>query len=44
MDGVSDATVSHESKTAVVTLTKDVPNEVLKKAVEDEDYQVLGIA
>lgn len=44
VDGVSQAVVSHESKTAVVTLTKDVPNEVLKQVVEDEDYQVLGIA
>ena len=44
VEGVSQAVVSQESKTAVVALTKEVPNEVLKKVVEDEDYQVLGIA
>lgn len=44
LDGVSRAVVSHESKTAVVTLEKHVPDEVLRKAVEDEDYQVLGIS
>ncbi len=43
VDGVSQAVVSHESKTAVVILTKDVPDEILKQVVEDEDYQVLGI-
>ena len=29
--------------TAVVTLSADVSDEALKKAVEDQDYQVLGI-
>ncbi|MCH5303832.1 MAG: heavy metal translocating P-type ATPase [Ruminococcus sp.] len=43
VDGVSEAVVSHESKTAVVTLTKDVPNETLKKVVEDAEYQVLSV-
>lgn len=38
---VSSAAVSHESGTAVVTLTKDVDFEVLKKAVEDKDYKVI---
>ena len=44
VDGVSQAVVSHESKTAVVTLNKDVANEVLKKPGEDTGYQVLDIA
>lgn len=43
IDGVLSAEASHEKKTAVVTLSKDVPNEVLKKAVEDKDYTVLGV-
>lgn len=30
-------------RTAVVTLSADVSDEALKKAVEDQDYQVLGI-
>ena len=28
---------------AIVTLTAEVSNETLKKAVEDQDYQVTGI-
>ena len=43
LEGVSEAAVSHEEGTAVVTLSKEVADEVLKKAVEDQDYQVLGI-
>lgn len=43
IDGVESAAPSHEQKTAVVTLSKDVADDVLKKAVEDKDYTVLGI-
>lgn len=43
IDGVETAVASHEKGTAVVTLSKDVAYEVLKKAVEDQDYQVTGI-
>ena len=43
IDGVSNAVVSHVAGTAVVTLEKDVDNAVLKEAVEDRDYEVLGI-
>ena len=43
LEGVSLAEVSHEAGTAVVTLDKDVADEVLKKAVEDQDYKVLEI-
>lgn len=43
IDGVASAEASHENKTAVVTLSKDVPDDVLKKTVEDKDYTVLGI-
>lgn len=43
LDGVTDAVVSHEKGTAVVTLSSDVPDDVLKKAVEDRDYTVTGI-
>ncbi len=44
LDGVSEAVVSHEAGTAVVTLTGDVSDDTLKKAVEDKDYTVTGIA
>lgn len=43
VDGVENAVPSHTEKTAVVTLSKEVPDEVLKKAVEDKEYTVLGI-
>ena len=41
--GVEAAEVSHEAGTAVVTLTAEVANDVLKKAVEDKDYKVTDI-
>ena len=44
LDGVTEAVVSHESGTADVTMTKDVANDVLKKAVEDKDYKVISVA
>ncbi len=40
---VEQAQVSHESGTAVVTLRSPVEKEVLKKAVEDQDYTVTAI-
>ena len=43
LDGVAAAEASHEAGTAVVTLTEEVDNNVLAKAVEDKDYTVLGI-
>ena len=43
LPAVSEAVVSHTAGTAVVTLTENVDIEELKKAVEDQDYKVLGI-
>ena len=43
IDGVKEADVSHEAGTAVVTLEKEVADEVLKNAVEAQDYPVKGI-
>ena len=40
---VAEAAVSHENGTAVVTLNEAVTDEVLKKAVEDQDYTVVEI-
>ena len=40
---VSEAVVSHEAGTAIVTLSADVSDKALKKAVEDQDYKVTGI-
>ena len=41
---VSAADVSHEKGTAVVTLTAEVSNDVLKKTVEDQGYKVISIS
>ena len=43
LEAVEAAEVSHESGTAVVTLSAAVGDEVLKNAVEAQDYKVLGI-
>ena len=40
---VDEAVVSHEAGTAIVTLNAEVDDEVLKKAVEAQDYPVTGI-
>ena len=44
LDGVDHADVSHEQDQAVVTLKEDVADDVLKKAVEDKDYNVVTIS
>ena len=41
--GVEAAEVSHEAGTAVVTLTAEVADDVLKNAVEAKDYKVTDI-
>lgn len=43
IDGVAEAQASHEKGTAVVTLTADVADDVLTKAVEEQDYKVLSV-
>ncbi|MBP3737364.1 MAG: heavy metal translocating P-type ATPase [Lachnospiraceae bacterium] len=44
LDGVAGAEVSHEKGTAMVSLSADVADDVLKGAVEAKDYKVLEIA
>lgn len=41
--GVTEARVSHEKGTAVVSASAQVADDVLKKAVEDQDYKVTAI-
>nr|WP_296958140.1 heavy metal translocating P-type ATPase [uncultured Mediterraneibacter sp.] len=43
LDQVASAEVSHEAGTAVVTLSGEISDDVLKKTVEDKDYTVTGI-
>ena len=43
LDGVENATVSHEAGTAVVTLSAPVADDALRDAVQAKDYKVTGI-
>ena len=43
IEGVAEAKVSHTAGTAIVTLSAPVADDVLKKAVEDQDYKVTSI-
>lgn len=40
---VAEAAVSHEAGTAVVTLSADISNEALTKAVEEDGYKVISV-
>ena len=40
---VEEAVVSHEDGTAIVTLTEEVADDVLRKTVEDQDYKVISV-
>ncbi|MBQ9438006.1 MAG: heavy-metal-associated domain-containing protein, partial [Lachnospiraceae bacterium] len=42
LDGVESASASHEKGEAVVKLSKEVPFEVLKEAIEAKDYKVVA--
>jgi len=43
LEQVSEAVVSHEAGTAVLTLNAEISNEELKKVIEDQDYEVVSI-
>ena len=43
IDGVTEAVVSHESGTAVVSMTTEISDEVLTQTIEDKDYKVTEI-
>ena len=43
IDGVESAVPSSKAGTAYITMTKDIPDETLKSAVEAADYKVTGI-
>lgn len=42
--GVESATVSHKKGTAIVRLSEPVSDQVMKEAVEKEEYKVLSIS
>ncbi|MDE6054284.1 MAG: heavy metal translocating P-type ATPase, partial [Lachnospiraceae bacterium] len=43
LEQVTEAVVSHEAGTAVLTLNAEVSDEILKKTVEDQDYKVISV-
>ena len=43
LEGVEQANVSHEAGTAIVTMTADISEDILKKTVEEEGYKVIEI-
>lgn len=43
IDGVAEVIASHTEGTAVVKLSTEVADEVLKKAVTEQGYEVTGI-
>ena len=43
IEGVAEAKVSHKEGTAIVTLSADIADDVLRKTIEDQDYTVTGI-
>ena len=43
LDGVAEAVVSHEAGTAVVKMNTEIADEILKNAVEAQDYEVTAI-
>ena len=43
LDQVSEAVVSHKTKSAIVSLNGEVEDDILKKTVEDQGYKVLDI-
>lgn len=43
LEGVEKAEVSHEKGTAILTLSKEIPDADIRKAVEDKDYTFKGI-
>ena len=44
LDGVTEAIVSHTSGTAVVSLEKDIPDEVFVNLINENGYTVVGIS
>jgi len=43
LEQVTEAVVSHEAGTAVVTLHAEISNDELKKVIEDQDYEVVSV-
>ena len=44
IDGITSATVSHDSGTAVIELSKEVPEETIRQAITDKDFEFVSIS
>ena len=43
IDGIESAVPDHTTDTAVITLSKDIPTDVIKSAIEAQDYTFVGV-
>ena len=43
IDGIVSAAPDHKADKAVITLSKDVPEEVIRAAIEAQDYTFIGV-
>ena len=41
IDGVQNVVASHEAKTAVITSTKEISDDVIKAIIEEQGYKVI---
>ena len=44
LDGIESAVVSHEAGTAVIELSKEVDDNLIKQTIEDKDYKFISIS
>ncbi len=43
IDGIESAEASHDNNSAVITLSKDVDEALIKQAIEDKDFSYIGL-
>ena len=43
IDGIESASPDHNANAAVITLSKDVPEDIIRSAIEAQDYTFVGI-
>lgn len=43
LDGIESAVVSHEAGTAVIELSKEVDDDLIKQTIENKDYKFISI-
>lgn len=43
IDGIESAAPDHTADSVVITLGKDVPEQIIKDAIEAQDYKYIGM-